>query len=87
MQAINEEETIQQETTPPYSPNKNASERFWRTLIEGIPAMLLMIMAGMNKSWWVDATKYFIYVYNRTPKKQLRNKTPLIRTIFQTTTL
>ena len=38
---IHDREGIQHSITPPYSPNKNPSERFWRTLIEAIAAILI----------------------------------------------
>ena len=73
--AINEREGIEQSITPPHTPNKNSTaERFWRTMIEAIGAML--IHASMSPSWWVEATTYFVYMKNRTPHKGLNWKTP-----------
>ena len=71
---IHDREGIQHSITPPYSPNKNPSERFWRTLIEAIAAIL--ITAGMSTTWWVEVAKYVVYVYNRTPRKEFNGKTP-----------
>ena len=70
---IHDKEGIQHSITPPYSPNKNPSERFWRTLIEAIAAIL--ITAGMSTTWWVEVAKYVVYIYNRTPEKST-GKTP-----------
>lgn len=67
MQVIQDREGIQVSTTPPHMPNKNPSERIWRTLIEAIAAMI--ITAGMSVKYWVQAPKYFTYMYNRTPAK------------------
>ena len=73
--AINKREGIEQSITPPHTPNKNSTaERFWRTMIEAIGAML--IHASMSPSWWVEAATYFVYMKNRTPHKGLNWKTP-----------
>lgn len=62
---INDKEGIEHSKTPPYTPNKNSDgERFWRTMIEAIAAMLLT--AGMTTAWWVEAATYFIFMKNRT---------------------
>ena len=71
---INKEEGIEHSETPAYTPNKNPSERFWRTMIEAVCAML--ITAGMSSTWWVEAMKYMVYGYNRTPRPEFNGKTP-----------
>lgn len=73
--AINAREGIEHSLTPPHTPNKNSTgERFWRTMIEAVGAMLLH--AGMAPSWWVEAATYFVYIRNRTKLKCLKWKTP-----------
>ena len=71
---IHDREGIEPSITPPYTPNKNPSERFWRTLIEAVGAILLT--AGMSATWWVEASRYVVHCFNRTPRKGLGGKTP-----------
>ena len=73
--AINAREGIQHSITPPHTPNKNGTaERFNRTYVEGVGAMLLH--AGMQKKWWVQCSEHFIFMKNRTVHRSKKWKTP-----------
>ena len=73
--AINAKEGVEHSVTPPHTPNKNsAAERFNRTYIEGVAAML--IHSGMSDKHWVEASKYFVYLKNRTVHRSKKWRTP-----------
>ena len=73
--ATNRDKGIQHQITPPYNSRKNPfAERFNRTIGEAVAAMILT--AGMTAVWWVEAAQYAVYIYNRTPHKGLKMKTP-----------
>jgi histone deacetylase 1/2 len=75
MAKLNRECGIPHEMTPENTPKKNGiAERFNRTVIEGVTAMLLQ--AGMKSDQWVPAAKYFIYIKNRTPHRKLNFTSP-----------
>ena len=57
---------IKQETSAPYTPQQNGNaERFNRTIIEKVRAVLLD--SGLDKSFWNYAVDYCSYVRNRLP--------------------
>jgi transposase InsO family protein len=69
------EEGITIETTAPYSPSQNGvAERFNRTLIELVRAML--IAKGLPTFLWDEAVNHATYIRNRSPTKALKGKTP-----------
>ena len=75
MDDLHRAEGISHITTPPYTPAKNGiAERFNRTLIEAVCAMLHH--AGMSAKYWVECSKYFLYMKNRTPHSKLNYRTP-----------
>ena len=54
----------------PYSPEQNGvSERFNRTIINKVRAML--ISSGVGKALWGEAVQAATYIYNRTPNSSL----------------
>ena len=71
------EEGIVQEFTMPYTPQQNGvAERFNRTLVEGVRAMLQS--SGMPKGFWGEAALCFNHTHNRSPTTSLKNDvTPL----------
>jgi transposase InsO family protein len=72
---INGKEGIDHHKTPPHTSKKNGiAERFNRTMIEAVCAMI--IFAGMSPVWWVEATMLFVYLKNRSPDKRRNFKTP-----------
>jgi transposase InsO family protein len=72
---VNADAGIQHRVTAPHSSIKNPfAERLNRTIGEGVAAMLLT--ANMSAYWWVQAARYFTYIYNRTPHSALQWKTP-----------
>jgi transposase InsO family protein len=65
---VNADAGIQHKVTAPHSSIKNPfAERLNRTIGEGVAAMLLT--ASMSAYWWVQAARYFTYIYNRTPHR------------------
>src|SRR5271163_4783169 len=59
----------------PHMPQQNGrAERFNQTLFEKAEAM--RHFACLPRSWWEFSVEYAIHVYNRTPSKRLKNKTP-----------
>ena len=73
--AINKTAGIQHQVTPPHQSKKNPfAERWNRTVEEGAASMLLSAL--MTSSWWVEASQYTTYLYNRTPHKGLGMRTP-----------
>ena len=68
-------EGITIEATAPYSPSQNrVAERFNRTLIELICAML--IAKGLPTFLWDKAVSHATYIRNRSPTRTLKGKTP-----------
>jgi hypothetical protein len=68
-------EGITIETTAPYSPSQNGvAERFNRTLIELVRAMII----GRNLPifLWDEAVAYATFIRNRSPTRALKGKTP-----------
>lgn len=71
----NATEGIEHNKTPPHTSRKNGiAERFNRTMIEAVSAML--IFAGMEACWWVECTMYYVFLWNRSPRKNRNFKTP-----------
>src|SRR6202166_5390975 len=69
------EEEITIETSAPYSPSQNGvAERFNRTLIELIRAML--IAKGLPSFLWDEAVSHAAYIQNQSPIQALNGKTP-----------
>ena len=69
------EEGITIETSAPYSPSQNGiAERFNRTLIELVRAML--IAKELPTFLWDEAVSHATYIRNRSPTKALKGKTP-----------
>ena len=61
---------IQLQNTMSYSPQQNGvAERFNRTVIEKVRAML--IQSGMAKRMWCEAALTSVYLINRSPSKSL----------------
>ena len=61
---------IRQEFTTTETSHQNGQvNRAYRTLAEGIRAMLLG--SGMAEGYWAEAAKTFTYVSNITPRKKL----------------
>jgi hypothetical protein len=59
------EKSIKQTFTIPYTPQQNSiAERFWKTLMAMIRAMLKQ--ADMEKKWWGKACLTAVYTWNRT---------------------
>lgn len=64
------EKGIQLQTTMSYSPQQNGvAERFNRTVVEKVRAMLLE--SGMPKRMWCEAALTSVYLLNRSPTKSL----------------
>ena len=56
-------------------PHQNGvAERPWRTLGEGIIAMLTD--AGLGPQWWLHAALAFTHIHNRSPNAALKGHTP-----------
>jgi hypothetical protein len=69
------EEGITIETSAPYSPSQNGvAERFNRTLVELVRAML--IAKGLPSFLWDEAISHAVYIRNRSPTRALNGKTP-----------
>ena len=69
------EEGITIETSAPYSPSQNGvAERFNRTLIELVRAML--IAKDLPSFLWDEAVSHATYIRNRSPTRALKGKTP-----------
>ena len=69
------QEGITIEQSAPYSPSQNGiAERFNRTLIELVRAML--IEKGLPTFLWDEAVSHATYIRNRSPTKALKGKTP-----------
>src|SRR6266508_4358749 len=70
-----EEEGIIIETTAPYSPSQNGiAERFNRTLLELVRAML--IAKNLPAFLWDEAVSHATYLRNRAPTRALKGITP-----------
>jgi transposase InsO family protein len=70
-----EEEGIIIETSAPYSPSQNGvAERFNRTLLELVRAML--IAKQLPEYLWDEAVSHATYLRNRAPTKALKGMTP-----------
>ena len=68
-------EGITIETTAPYSPSQNGvAERFNRTIIELVRAMI--IGKGLPIFLWDEAVAYATFIRNRSPTRALKGKTP-----------
>jgi hypothetical protein len=69
------EEGITIETSAPYSPSQNGvAERFNRTLMELVRAML--IAKGLPPFLWDEAVSHATFIRNRSPTRALKGKTP-----------
>ena len=69
------EEGITIETSAPYSPSQNGvAERFNRTLMELVRAML--IAKGLPAFLWDEAVSHATFIRNRSPTRALKGKTP-----------
>ena len=70
-----EKEGIIIETTAPYSPSQNGiAERFNRTILELVRAML--IAKGLPHFLWDEAVSHATYLRNRAPTRALKGITP-----------
>ena len=70
-----EEEGIIIETTAPYSPSQNGiAERFNRTILELVRAML--ISKDLPSFLWDEAARHATYLRNRAPTRALKGMTP-----------
>ena len=59
----------------PHMPQQNGhAEHFNRTIMDKAEAM--RHQACLARSWWEFCVEYVIHIYNRTPSKRLKNKTP-----------
>jgi hypothetical protein len=68
---------IKMERTSTYSPQQNGvAERFNRTAIEGVRAMLQD--SGLKPSFWAEALHAYVHIRNRCENK-LHSKTPIER--------
>lgn len=69
------EHGIRVEHTMRAEPHQNGvAERPWRTLSEGIIAMLND--AGLGPQWWLQAALTFTTIHNRAPNAALKGRTP-----------
>jgi hypothetical protein len=69
------EEGILIETTAPYSPSQNGiAERFNRSVIELVRAML--IAKNLPAFLWDEAVSHVVYLRNRAPTQALKGMTP-----------
>jgi hypothetical protein len=69
------QEGITIEASAPYSPSQNGiAERYNRTLIELVRAMLLA--KGLPTFLWDEAVSHATYIRNRSPTRALKGKTP-----------
>jgi hypothetical protein len=70
-----EQEGITIEMTAPYSPSQNGiAERFNRTILELVRAML--IAKGLPPFLWDEAARHATYLRNRAPTRALSGMTP-----------
>ena len=74
LEFLNKEGTILERTMPYSSQENPASERINRTIMDMTRCMLHY--AGAPKSFWREAVKTAIYIYNRSPHKALNKQTP-----------
>jgi len=75
MENFMKENGIKHQTSVPYNPDENGvSERFNRTEVEGVRAMLHG--QGMDMSYWGLAAVTRCYLYNRSPHRAIEYKTP-----------
>jgi len=69
------EHGIVRSNTNAHCPDENGvAERFNRTLAEMVRATLFA--SSLPVSFWGEAAKYCVYIYNHTPHRKLKNKTP-----------
>ena len=74
-QKILKEESITYEPSAPYTQNQNGiSECMNRTIMEKARSMLLE--ADLPESFWAEAVNTAVYLYNRSPMRSLKGKTP-----------
>ena len=73
-----QEQGIQHEFTPPYSPESNGvAERLNRSIGEGIRSMLSDLPTNLKDNrLWAEAVSTYIYIKNRQPHKAVKDKTP-----------
>jgi len=69
---------IELRLTSPNTPEENPiAERFNRVILEGVRTLLLH--SGMPRRFWVDAARFMVFLYNRTPRKILNGESPYQR--------